>query len=500
MKRYLAIPGSLLLIGALIRATVNASWDMPNVAVAAAGTLIVAITIAWNWHEVADWFRDPRGIFAVTTGIAVAVFMAVLVMLNIAVWYRPWSRDLTASGRNEVSDGTRRIIGRLQASVELLEFGRDPDPRVAQLLHSFERETPRIRVEFVDADRQADLARQYGVIRNGAVVVRSGEKFRKLDAPNEQALVTAILQATSGEDRVVCFVTGHGERGISDTSSAGLGDLAATLEAANYRTERISLLEGDVPMPCAAVVVAGARLPFEGAELDRLRAYGDRWGRMAILLEPDPAPSFAEWLRPYGFDPLPGVIVDTSTAGRTVGSGPRSPLAVRYLDHPTTQGFEIATLYDGARPLKVVEMPAFGGKPTALAQTGRESFATTASAAATPSFASERDTPGPVTLTAATTIGTGRRPGEELRMVVFGDSDFVSNAYLRRQGNRDFFLRAVAWLLGEQEATVVSVDARENRRLELTERTRAWMYLVNLGLLPLIPLLAGIVMFIRSRR
>ncbi len=40
----------------------------------------------------------------------------------------------------------------------------------------------------------------------------------------------------------------------------------------------------------------------------------------------------------------------------------------------------------------------------------------------------------------------------------------------------------------------------ENRRIELTERMRAWMYIVNLGILPLIPLIAGIIVFIRSRR
>ncbi len=167
MKRYLAIPGCLLLIAALMRATVNARWDTPNIWLAAAGALILAVTVAWNWQEVVDWLRDPRGIFAVTTGISVAVFVAILVMVNIAVWYNPWSLDLTASGRNEVSEDTRRILGRLEAPVELMQFGRDPDPRVEQLLRSFERETQRLRVQFVDSDRQADLARQYGVLRNG---------------------------------------------------------------------------------------------------------------------------------------------------------------------------------------------------------------------------------------------------------------------------------------------------------------------------------------------
>ena len=81
-----------------------------------------------------------------------------------------------------------------------------------------------------------------------------------------------------------------------------------------------------------------------------------------------------------------------------------------------------------------------------------------------------------------------------------GDTDFISNTWLRRQGNRDFFLRTLAWLIGEQEATIVAVESRENRRIDMTQGTRAWMYIVNIGLLPLIPLLAGIVVYVRARR
>jgi len=50
----------------------------------------------------------------------------------------------------------------------------------------------------------------------------------------------------------------------------------------------------------------------------------------------------------------------------------------------------------------------------------------------------------------------------------------------------------IAWLSGVEEARVVSVSERQNRRIPLTERRRTWMYLVNLGLLPLLPLAAGL--------
>lgn len=500
MRRYLAIPGALLLIAAFIRATVTVEWDAANLWLAAAGATIVGVTVIWNRREVIEWLRDPRGVFAVTTGVSVAVFVAALVMLNIAVWYNPWSLDLTASGRNEVNAETRRILGRLQEPVTFRQFGRGEDPRVEQLLRSFERETRRIRVEFVDVDRERDLAAQYGVIRLGTVVVLSGETFRKIEDPNEQALVTAVLQVTSDEARVICFVTGHGERGLADESPGGLGRLNATLEASNYRTERVTLLEGEVPTQCAAVVIAGPRQEYSPAELDRLAAYADNAGRLAILLEPDPAPSFAAWLRPRGIEPLAGAIVDASGAGRTVGGGPRTPLAVGYTNHPITRGFEIATMFDGARPLRAIDQPELGGRPQPLAQTGARSFATT-DPGPEPAFDAARgDIQGPLALAVVTSVGPPARPDRQVRRVVVGDADFVSNAFLRRQGNRDFFLRAIAWLTGEEEATVVTVDEGENRRIELTEQMRAWMYIVNLGLIPLIPLAAGILMFIRSRR
>jgi ABC-type uncharacterized transport system involved in gliding motility auxiliary subunit len=499
VRRYLAIPGALLLITAFIRAATMMQWDRTGIILAAAGAAVVLVTIVWNWPEVIEWVRDPRGVFAVTTGIAVAVFVAVLVLLNILVWYHPWSIDLTASGRNEVGSETRRVLQRLAVPVTLQQFGRTPDPTVEALLRGFERETRLIRVEFVDVDRDRTRAQRYGVVKLGTVIAVAGEKFRKVEDANEQALVTAIVQATSEHEHLVCFVTGHGERGLADAGPGGLALLAATLAAGNYRTEAISLLEDAVRPDCTALVLAGPTQSLAVSERKHLDAYYEAHGRVAVLLEPDPAPSLADWLRPRGFEPGSGAIVDTSGAGQSVGGGPRTPLGLKYHDHPVTRGFEIATMYDGARPLRVIEHPDFGGKPVALAETSGRSFATTSREPA-PSQEHGRDVPGPLTLAAAVAAGGAGRQNHETRLVVVGDADFVSNAWIRRQGNRDFFLRTLAWLIGEQEATVVAVESRENRRIELTQSTRAWMYIVNVGLLPLLPLLAGIVVYVRSKR
>ena len=497
MKRYLLIPGALLLITAFIRSAVNVEWDTTSYGLAAAGGLIALATAIWNRHEVIEWLRDPRGVFAVTTGIAVALGVAAVVMINIAVWYRPWSVDLTASGRNVVTDETRAILARLEEPVVLRQYGATPP--VDQLTRSFARQSRLLRVEEADPDRAREDSLKYGVSGRGQVVVLAGEKFRRIEQPNEQALVTAILQVTSDEQPVVCFVTGHNERGLQDTSPAGIASLRETLEASNYKPETISLLEGDVPASCRAVVIAGAQQEFLPAELVRLTAYADKQGRVAVLLDPQPAAAFSTFLKPRGVDPQPGRILDASGAGQSMGLGATAPFALTYHDHPITRGFALPTFYDGALPLAVIGQPELGGIPTALAQTSPRSFATTRTDQII-AFDKTRDQGGPLTLAAATTLRTGRLPGEETRIVVFADSDFIANASRGYQANRSLFLRSLAWLLGEQEATIVAVDSRENRRILMTPRTQAWMYIVNLGILPLIPLLAGIVVYVRSKR
>jgi hypothetical protein len=499
VKRYLAIPGALLLTVAFVRAATSVRWDDVGVAIALAGLAIVMVATIWNRHEVVEWIRDPRGVFAVTTGASVAVIVALLVMVNIAAWYHPWSVDLTAAGRNRVSAETQLLLDRLATDVSLQQFGRTSNPIVDQLLQGFGRAGRHVRVEFVDVDRDRDRATRYNVVKLGTVVVVAGEKFRKVEDANEQALVTAILQVTTSVERTVCFVTGHGERGLTDGGAQGLSQLAAVLAASNYATDRISLLEDHIPHACTVLVVAGPQEELSTAELDRLQSYFAQQGRVALLLEPDPAASLGAWLHPLGVTPLAGAVVDTSGAGRSVGGGPRTPLALRYVDHPVTRGFEIATIYSGARPLQTIERPESGATITALAQTGPRSFATL-NADPEPSLEEGKDTPGPLTLATAVAMGSPATAGSNARLVVFGDADFISNAFLRRQGNRDLFLRSLSWLMGEEEAAVVSVDDRQNRRIELTERTRAVMYIVNLGALPLIPLLAGVFVYLRSRR
>ena len=145
-----------------------------------------------------------------------------------------------------------------------------------------------------------------------------------------------------------------------------------------------------------------------------------------------------------------------------------------------------------AAPCRSAIAPTEIGEPRPLASTAGTAFERVDLVSQATEFREGRDRRGPFALAVATSIPRGSRDAAlpEPRIVVTGDSDFLANGLITWTANRDFAVRIIAWLSGVEEARVVAVSERQNRRVPLTERRRTWMYLVNLGLLPLLPLAA----------
>jgi ABC-type uncharacterized transport system involved in gliding motility auxiliary subunit len=299
---------------------------------------------------------------------------------------------------------------------------------------------------------------------------------------------------------LICFATGEGEHGLADAGAQGLSGLAAVLTASNYKPDRVNLMQGEVPQFCTALVVAGAPNGLATEAIERVTAYLIRGGRVALLLDPPIDSKIAEFLNRLGIQVGQGVVIETSSAGRAVGAGPDNPIGLVYHEHPITRGFEQRTLFGKAVPLSIVGTDV--GKPTPLVSTGDTAFERIDLLSTSTEFKPGRDRRGPFVLAAANAISRGSRDAAlpEPRIVVTGDSDFLTNALLTLTPNRDLAVRIMAWLAGEEATHVVSVEERQNRRITMTESRLTTMRLVNIGLLPLIPVLAGLIHFFRSRR
>ena len=490
MRKYAFLPGALMLVGSVLWAALTLRWGLSATALGIGGLLALAVGVAANWSAIREWFQDPRGVFALDSVLSSLLLVAVLILVNALAGLRAPAFDWTQAGRNTLAPETVALLARLSDDVVLKQFGRPRDPGARRLLEAFAGVSPRVRLDVVDLDVSPQVARRYGVSRAGTVVVETARRFRRVEATTEQALATAVVQASSSIEPIVCFAAGEGERGVSDSGPQGLSGLASVLAASGFRPRDVSLLQEDVPAECAVTVLAGLPAGLVPGELARIDRYLARGGRVALAIDPPVDPGIAAFIGRFGIVAGQGVVVETSGAGRAVGAGPENPVSFAYFDHDITRGFNERTIFGRAVPLVVarteigVPRPLVSSADSAFERVDPESQATVPTSA--------RDRRGPFVLAVATSLPRGSRDAglPEPRMVVAGDSDFLANSLIIWPANREFAVRILAWLAGIEDARIVAVGDRQNRRVALTETSRTAMYLVNLGLLPLLPLLA----------
>ena len=116
---------------------------------------------------------------------------------------------------------------------------------------------------------------------------------------------------------------------------------------------------------------------------------------------------------------------------------------------------------------------------------------------------------GPVSIAAAVSAPVGQSdpikpaqpdaPKPETRVVVFGDSDFASNAAAGVAGNVDLFMNTVGWL--SQQENLISVRPKEaaDRRITLTAGQQLRINWLALAIIPGFIFGAGIMRWWRRR-
>ena len=100
-----------------------------------------------------------------------------------------------------------------------------------------------------------------------------------------------------------------------------------------------------MPDDAAVVVVAGPRTDFFPPEIDALKKYLDKAGKLLLELDPPdkadspPLTNLIALAHDWGIDVGNNVVVDASGMGRLIGTDASVPVAANYPPHPITQRF-----------------------------------------------------------------------------------------------------------------------------------------------------------------
>ena len=420
----------------------------------------------------------------------------------------PVRADWTQRGLNRLSEASRAVLEANRAQVEMIGVFREDDPRRAlaiDLLETYRKESGRVRVEMVDPDRRPDRARQLGLSRSGLVLIRIGEVVEEAGELAEASISQAIVRAENPRRLRLAFTTGHGERRIGDGGPGGVGAFAALLRESGYETVEIALLDGPVGEETAALALIGPRREFLPVEIDRLREYVNGGGRLLICLEPGLDAGLGEFLRSNGVLVDSLEIHDESPPTLGLGFGPRVVVAADYGDHPIVRSGMGYTVFPGARRVGLAGEAVWGVNAELLVRTGplarlaRPEAERPSRDAAPPAVHSiavvqEWEVPGP----------GEARPGEPVpekpfaRLLVVGDSDWLSRGGIDLFSNRELAVRSMHWLARREFLLRIPPLDRAGTQIRISlGGLRTLSYLLG-GALPLG--LLGIGIWIWSRR
>jgi len=329
-----------------------------------------------------------------------------------------------------------------------------------------------------------------------------GERQEPVSFVSEQQITAAMLRLISPEERVVYFLTGHGEYSPEDSGDQAYTQVKRTLESKNYTVNLLNLLSANsIPADADVLVVAGPRKPVSSAEVDLIKQFAENGGALVAMLEPLPMTDFgddpdplAEYLKQtWGISLGADIVVDpTSTQ-------PFAPYAARYGSHEITRKMQqITSQFPTVRSVTAVESE-IGANPVDLVYTADQSWGETNLVGLENNeivFDAAVDAPGPISLAVA-----AQDLQNDGRVVVFGDADFVIDANYYAYANGDLFINSIDWAAGNED--MISLTPKQNTQRLLTPPDRLTTSLLLLGTVVLLPGLAlvwGLVVWLQRRR
>jgi ABC-type uncharacterized transport system involved in gliding motility auxiliary subunit len=405
--------------------------------------------------------------------------------------------DLSPTRDYTLSTHAKKILAELPRDVRLTVFVRSEDPRTPQLkdlLWRIGQETRRVTYDFIDLNRSPALARQYGVDRYGAIVVESGSRRRDVSNPTETLLMGALLAVTRDRERMVYFVTGHGERSPDDGDrKTGLSVAKHTLEDDQFVVRSLPLMRTEsVPIDATVVVMAGPRKDYLPGELTQIEGYLRRGGNLLLLLDPESPPSIAAFATGLGFTTPEKVVIDPER--RLAGGEGVTVMVSDMLPSFLVSGtLEAPPVFSYARPFQVLDTIA--SSTIQFLKTSVASY----SVAPADVRSDAGDRPKGALVVGAAVVPIAERNG---RMIVLGDSDFATNGIVDYLGNKDLLVNSINWLARDESLLSARAQSKEVGREQffVTETQGAWSFWLATVLQPAFFFAAGVLVVLRRRR
>lgn len=502
LKQLSFILATLFILVALGIKMQKPEWQMYSNISIGVGVAFFLLSLWFERHELLTFFSARSTRYGINSVVMVIMVLAIVVLGNWLVSRHPWKYDTTKNKQFTLSSLTLNTLKDLKQPVKITAFFMEAQEgenkaKMQELMDNYKAHSKMLDIRVVDPQKEPRLTQQYGIETNGTTVFESGKQKTTISSTNEEDVTNAILNVTSNKQSKVYFLQGHGEPGIGDTENNGYSYIVDALKKLNYQVSDITDLAATkkIPDDCDALVVTGPKVALLDVEIKALETYMSKGGRVVILDDPQSDASLNKIVEEYGVHPSDNVVVDS----QYFYQDPAIPLILRKEGTPLTKEFNYQIFFPITRSF-TYDDKAQGLTFTSIAASSPDSWGETDKEQAVYDEGKDQKGPLDVALTVTRAVSDSDKRSAELRMVLFGDMNFVQNAFAGVPGNKQIFLNAVAWLTEKENLIHLPPRNTSNEVMTLSSTQLNYIFLLIVVALPVAVLIAGISIWVKRKK
>ena len=521
------LPYLVLILGLLMVVAAGLIYlNLPDSGKIAGGTLaggimVAALAFMMRPELVGELVKNRKTILWVNDVILVLIIIGIGLVLSHIGFRRNIRYDFSRNQMFTISDQTLKIIRNLDKDVQITSFyptGSTEEQMVKELLTEYRRHNARLKLKFVDPNRDPITVKAMNVGAVGTIVVQCESSRRDIMAADiferpspyagndakprfkgEQVVTSALINVTSGIKRRISFVSGHGEASVSGFSARDIAGVNELLVRENYDVEQISLVEQDISQETSLLAIVSPQRDFLESELSKIRTYvKGRSGHLLVALDPMSETANLEkfLLQEFGVLANNDVVVDPRGIQRQYWTV--APELVRHPALSPISDNNLICIMFHCRSLTVEGKEGY--TPTTYLQTVENSWAKRGLKTGDEfdlGFVEGRDARGPLKLAVAV---ESHNNASASRILVFGDADFVGNNYISFGGNKDLIINTINWMVGQEQMISIRPKVVDIPEILIDENAANQIFTLSVVVAPLLVIVLGAVIFIYRRR
>lgn len=392
--------------------------------------------------------------------------------------------DATSNNRHTLSAPTQQLLALLEEPLTFTSYLSSASPKrlaIQRLLERYQRHRADIKLRFVTTETHPNEVRELNIQGDGELIIQYQGRQQRLQQLSEQQISLAIQRLISHQQQTVRFLNAHGERDIDNDNNSAVSFFAKRLQKKGFHVETLNLvLTPRIPEDTDLVVIASPTSDYFPGEFVALQQYLDQGGNLLWMKDPDSA-ALAPLSQHLDIQWLPGTVVDAASEVLKLDT-PDFAIINQYPANTLSSTLKQTTLFPQASALQLSLTGTFLATP--FLQTQPKSWTELGPIEGRIRHdASQGEQAGPLVIGAQL---EAQRSDKTQRIVLLGDSDFISNTYLGNGGNQALGEQLFNWLSGDDQFLTINLVSPEDTTLNFTT---AQMTGLAFSLLILIPLL-----------